>query len=82
MYCNYYFFVLCWNLLFFGMSILVKHLLRHRVRVVFPRIGPCLFRHTWSIHRERVPVFKNEHIWTQCTCVTLLSMCLSVAQLV
>ena len=34
LYCNYYF------LLFVG---IVKHLLRHRDRVVFPRIGPCLF---------------------------------------
>ena len=24
-------------------TIIVKHLLRHRVRVVFPRVGPCQF---------------------------------------
>ena len=27
---------------FFG-TLIVKHLLKHRDRVVFPRIGPCLF---------------------------------------
>ena len=54
LYCNYYFFALCRNLLFFYGLVIVKHLLLESLRVVFGigpcpfilyGIGPCPFRH-------------------------------------
>ena len=54
-------------------TLIVKHLLRHRVRVVFPRVGPCQFSDLLAGEIAANPTFSRSFL-SNLLAITINSM--------